>query len=65
MPVWVSVTSESNREVLVYALLHKQSDTTFLLDDTAKALHVNNKSVLHKKRSPQWLQETLLCPVGN
>ncbi|XP_055499365.1 uncharacterized protein LOC129701946 [Leucoraja erinacea] len=43
--VWVSATSEPNREVLVYALLDTQSDTTFLLEDTAKALHVKNEPV--------------------
>ena len=39
IPVWVSATSEPDREIPVYALLDTQGDTTFLLDDTAKALH--------------------------
>ncbi|XP_053272740.1 uncharacterized protein LOC128430658 [Pleuronectes platessa] len=45
IPVWVSASSEPDREVLVYALLDTQSDTTFLLDDTAKALHAKNEPV--------------------
>ena len=45
IPVWVSATSEPDCEVLVYALLDTQSDTTFLLDDTAKALHAKNEPV--------------------
>ena len=39
IPVWVSATSEPDCEILVYALLDTQSDTTFLLEETAKALH--------------------------
>lgn len=45
IPVWVSATSEPDREVFVYALLDTQSDTTFLLEETAKALHMNNEPV--------------------
>lgn len=38
IPVWVSSTSEPEHEVLVYALLDTQSDTTFILKETAEAL---------------------------
>ncbi|KAJ8404442.1 hypothetical protein AAFF_G00337090 [Aldrovandia affinis] len=45
IPVWVSATSEPDREVLVYALLDTQSDTTFILEETAKPLHTKNEPV--------------------
>lgn len=45
IPVWVSATSEPDREVLVYALLDTQSDTTFILKETSKALHTKNEPV--------------------
>ncbi|KAM7416948.1 hypothetical protein PAMA_018837 [Pampus argenteus] len=45
IPVWVSTTSEPDCEILVYALLDTQSDTTFLLEETAKALHAKNEPV--------------------
>ena len=45
IPVWVSATSEPDREIPVYALLDTQGDTTFLLDDTAKALHLKKDSI--------------------
>ncbi|XP_051813072.1 uncharacterized protein LOC110968427 isoform X1 [Acanthochromis polyacanthus] len=50
IPVWVSAASEPNREVLVYALLDTRSDTTFILEETAKALHTRNEPV-HLKLS--------------
>ncbi|XP_023805606.1 uncharacterized protein LOC111946470 [Oryzias latipes] len=45
VPVWVSAESEPEREVLVYALLDTQSDTTFILQETARALHTVNEVV--------------------
>ena len=45
IPVWVSSTSVPSREVLVYALLDTQSDTTFILDETAKALNARSEPV--------------------
>ncbi|XP_034088632.1 uncharacterized protein LOC117557059 [Gymnodraco acuticeps] len=45
VPVWVSATSEPHREILVYALLDTQSDTSFILEETAKALHTKNETV--------------------
>ncbi|XP_066553505.1 uncharacterized protein LOC136721589 [Amia ocellicauda] len=45
IPVWLSVTSEPDREVLVYALLDTQSDTTFILEETAKTLHTKKEPV--------------------
>ncbi len=35
VPVYVSTTMEPDKEVLVYALLDSQSDTTFILKDAA------------------------------
>lgn len=45
IPVWVSCTSVPSREVLVYALLDTQSDTTFILKETAKALNARSEPV--------------------
>lgn len=45
IPVWVSTKNEPEHEVLVYALLDTQSDTTFILEETAKALHATSKPV--------------------
>lgn len=45
IPVWVSAIHEPEREVLVYALLDTQSDTTFILKETAKALNVKSEPV--------------------
>jgi len=45
IPVWLSVTSEPDREVLVYALLDTQSDMTFILEETATTLHTKKEPV--------------------
>ncbi|XP_077360981.1 uncharacterized protein LOC144006149 [Festucalex cinctus] len=38
VPVYVSSTNEPDKEVLLYALLDNQSDTTFILEDAAETL---------------------------
>ena len=38
VPVWLSTTSKPENEVLVYALLDNQSDTTFILKEKADTL---------------------------
>ncbi|XP_062600914.1 uncharacterized protein LOC134262527 [Saccostrea cucullata] len=43
VPVWLSVQENPSHEILTYALLDTQSDTTFVLDETAAALHVNRQ----------------------
>lgn len=45
IPVWLSSTSQSAREVLVYALLDSQSDTTFVLSDVADTLETDKEQV--------------------
>lgn len=45
IPVWVSTTCEPECEVLVYALLNTQSDTTFILEETANALNTRKEAV--------------------
>ncbi|XP_052445763.1 uncharacterized protein LOC127987458 [Carassius gibelio] len=45
VPVWVSATDEPTHEVLVYALLDTQSDTTFILEEIAQALDTKKESV--------------------
>lgn len=45
VPVWVSSDDSPSREILTYALLDTQSDTTFILDDTAAALQVRAQPI--------------------
>lgn len=45
VPVYVSHCDSPERERLVYALLDTQSDTTFILEDTQKALGVSGTDV--------------------
>ena len=40
VPVWVSTADQPNQEVLVYALLDTQSDTSFISEETVAALSV-------------------------
>ena len=42
VPVWVSHEKTPEKEILTYALLDTQSDTSFILDDT-KDTQVNTK----------------------
>ncbi|KAM9825109.1 uncharacterized protein ACBT44_005920 isoform 1-T1 [Syngnathus typhle] len=44
IPVWLS-SSTKHKEVLVYALLDSQSDTTFVLSEVAKLLDTNQEPV--------------------
>lgn len=43
VPVYLSTKQEPSEEHLVYALLDTQSDTTFILDDTAQRLNVKSE----------------------
>ena len=45
VPVWVSSTEQPDKEVLVYALLDTQSDTTFILDEVAQNLNTSKENV--------------------
>lgn len=45
IPVWLSSTTEPTKEVLVYALLDSQSDTTFVLSELAESLDTTKESV--------------------
>lgn len=45
LPVYVSSTANPEKEILVYALLDTQSDTTFILKDVADLLHVERDPV--------------------
>jgi len=45
IPVWLSTTSSPEHEVLVYALLDNQSDTTFILKEKADALDTPKEPV--------------------
>ncbi|XP_061767092.1 uncharacterized protein LOC133559382 isoform X1 [Nerophis ophidion] len=41
LPVWVSSTNHPEKEVLVYALLDSQSDTSFILDEVVQDLNTD------------------------
>ncbi|KAL4004275.1 signal-regulatory protein delta [Sarotherodon galilaeus] len=45
VPVYASMPGDSNKEVLVYALLDSQSDSSFILEEVADALDVNAEPV--------------------
>lgn len=45
MPVYVSAPSDSSKEVLVYALLDSQSDSSFILEDVADVLDMDTEQV--------------------
>ena len=45
VPVWLSSATQRTEEVLVYALLDSQSDTTFVLSEVADALDVEKGQV--------------------
>nr|XP_054593152.1 uncharacterized protein LOC107396330 isoform X2 [Nothobranchius furzeri] len=45
VPVYASMPGNSNKEVLVYALLDSQSDSSFILEEVVDALDVNAEPV--------------------
>jgi hypothetical protein len=45
VPVWISSTDKPDEELLVYALLDTQSDTTFILNHTSEKLDTSSESV--------------------
>ncbi|KAL4001464.1 protocadherin Fat 1/2/3 [Sarotherodon galilaeus] len=45
VPVWLSASSNPENEILVYALLDNQSDTTFIMQDKAEALDMKGEAV--------------------
>ncbi|XP_025999410.1 uncharacterized protein LOC113007157 [Astatotilapia calliptera] len=45
VPVWLSTSSNPENEILVYALLDNQSDTTFIMQDKAEALEMKGEAV--------------------
>lgn len=44
-PVWLSTTTDPEHEILLYALLDSQSDTTFILQEKADALDSEKRHV--------------------
>lgn len=48
IPVYVSTAAEPRKEILVYALLDTQNDTTFILKDTAETLDIKKEPVKFK-----------------
>ncbi|KAG7494033.1 hypothetical protein JOB18_021650 [Solea senegalensis] len=61
IPVWVSAEGEPEHEVLVYALLDTQSDTTFILEETAKALHTTGECVQLKLTTMSSRNQVVSC----
>ena len=61
VPVWVSAADQPNREVLVYALLDTQSDTSFILEDTVAALSVQRTPVQLKLSTMTATDSILRC----
>ncbi|XP_023204623.1 uncharacterized protein LOC111611627 [Xiphophorus maculatus] len=45
VPVWLSTSSNPENEILVYALLDNQSDTTFIMQDKADVLETKGEPV--------------------
>nr|XP_061819695.1 uncharacterized protein LOC133608465 [Nerophis lumbriciformis] len=45
VPVWVSSSKQPENEILTYALLDTQSDTTFILDQVAQELNTKKENV--------------------
>ncbi len=45
IPVWISSITQPAQEILVYALLDSQSDTTFILNEVAEALDASKEQV--------------------
>ena len=54
LPVYISTKENPENEVLIYALLDTQSDTTFISEDTIKKLKPN-------MLKPEELQLTTMC----
>ena len=61
VPVWVSTQIEPERQYLVYALLDTQSDTTFILDQTAKDLNAQAVDVALKLTTMTSRDELVHC----
>ncbi|KAL6459770.1 hypothetical protein MHYP_G00315290 [Metynnis hypsauchen] len=45
VPVWLSTSNNPENEILVYALLDNQSDTTFIMQDKAEVLEIKGEPV--------------------
>ncbi|XP_030606244.1 uncharacterized protein LOC115794743 [Archocentrus centrarchus] len=60
IPVWISCTTQPAQEILVYALLDSQSDTTFVLNEVTEALDVNKEQV-KLKLSTMTSRTTVVC----
>ena len=61
VPVWVSTQIEPEKEYLVYALLDTPSDTTFILDQTAKDLNAQAVDVALKLTTMTSRDELIHC----
>lgn len=45
VPVWLSTENAPDSEILTYAFLDTQSDTSFILEETAKDLNLQGKPI--------------------
>ncbi|XP_014677999.1 PREDICTED: uncharacterized protein LOC106817812 [Priapulus caudatus] len=61
VPVWVSSVNKPEAEILIYALLDTQSDTSFILDETSKALDVSRDPSRLKLNTMTSLNTVVQC----
>ncbi|XP_057709746.1 uncharacterized protein LOC130927761 [Corythoichthys intestinalis] len=61
IPVWLSNEKEPENEVLVYALLDTQSDTTFILEETARSLNTTLQPVQLKLTTMSTRNAVIAC----
>ena len=62
VPVWISSEQAPSMEILTYALLDTQSDSSFILEDVAKALMVKQQPV-RLKLATMTSSSTVTCSV--
>ena len=61
VPVWVSSLSQPQTEVLVYALLDTQSDSTFVTQETSDRLHADTQPVRLKLTTMTARDSVITC----
>ena len=61
IPVWVSSTEQPDQEVLVYALLDTQSDTTFILDEVAQELNTSKENASLRLSTMSAMSTVISC----
>ena len=65
VPVWLFAKSKPNREILIYALLDKTSDTTFVTNETASELQAKGHQTILNLSKMADKNVELECQVHN